>query len=74
MKEAEVDDWLKSVGLVVVHNKLGTKLVQKIAQLFQNIIHVVHNFIKSIVVVLHMKLEEVEFEFSASPSVSLTFK
>lgn len=74
MKEAEVDDWLKGVGLRVDHNKLGTKLVQKIAQFFQTIIYVIHNFIKSIIVVLHMKLEEVELEFSASPSVSLTFK
>ena len=74
MQEHEVDEWLAKVGFSVQHNKLGTKLVQKISQLFQNIMQVISNFIKSIVGVLNMKLDEVEFEFSASPSVSLTFK
>ena len=74
MKESEVDDWLKMVGFDVQHNKLGTKLVQKISQLFQSIMQVISNFIKSIVGVLNMKLDGVEFEFSVSPSVSLTFK
>lgn len=74
MQEREVDEWLAKVGFSVQHNKLGTKLVQKISQLFQNIMQVISNFIKSIVGVLNMKLDEVEFEFSASPSVSLTFK
>jgi len=74
MEESEVDDWLAMVGFKVQHNKLGTKLVQKISQLFQNIMQVISNFIKSIVGVLNMKLDEVEFEFSVSPSVSLTFK
>jgi len=74
MQDHEVDEWLAKVGFSVQHNKLGTKLVQKISQLFQNIMQVISNFIKSIVGVLNMKLDEVEFEFSASPSVSLTFK
>jgi len=74
MQDHEVDEWLAKVGFSMQHNKLGTKLVQMISQLFQNIMQVISNFIKSIVGVLNMKLDEVEFEFSASPSVSLTFK
>lgn len=72
--ETEVENWLKMVGFSLQHNKLGTRLVQMISQLFQNIMQVITNFIKSIAGVLNMTLDGVEFEFSASPSVSLTFK
>jgi hypothetical protein len=71
--EGEVDLWLDSVGFHIKHNQLGQALVNRIASLFQNIIQVIRNFIQSIIGVLNMRLLEVSFTFSASPSVQLKF-
>jgi hypothetical protein len=72
--EHEVDNWLAQVGFSVQHNQLGTALVQRIAQGFQNIMQVIQNFINAIAPHIPMKLGEIAFEFSVSPSVTLTFK
>ncbi len=73
-EENVVDEWLSNLGFTVNHNKLGSKLVQKISWIFQNIMQVINNFIQSIVRLLNVKLDNVQFQFSASPAVSLTFK
>lgn len=72
--EDEVDRWLENLGFGVQHNKLGKRLVYTISQIFQNVMQVISNFIQGIIGVLNMKLAEVQFQFSASPAVSLTFK
>lgn len=71
---ASVDEWLTALGFRVDHNQLGQALVNRIAGAFQNVIQVVQNFIRHIVAVLSMSLEEVSFTFSVSPSVVLKFK
>ncbi len=72
--EKEVDRWLAQMGFKVKHKSLGTALVQRISTLFQSVTQVITVFAKSIAAVLNMKLEEVQFVFSMSPSVTLTFK
>lgn len=72
--ERSVDSWLDALGFKVEHNQLGAALVNRIAVAFQNVIQVVQNFIRHIVAVLSMTLDEVSFTFSISPSVALKFK
>ncbi len=72
--EHEVDKWLAQVGYSVQHNQLGTALVQRISQGFQNIMQVIQNFINAVAPNIPMQLGETAFEFSVTPSVTLTFK
>jgi len=73
-KDEVVDEWLALVGFTVDHNKLGQALIRRVANLFQRIVGVIQAFIQNIAQALSMTLDEINFTFSVSPSVSLKFK
>lgn len=72
--ENEVDAWLEGRGYSVEHNQLRTALVRKIGRAAQNAITVIQSFVTNIATILGISIQEWQVSFSASPSITVTFR